>query len=542
MSNTIPQKIGRYIVQETLGKGAMGTVYLATDPVIDRAVAIKLIQSTARWTPEEQEHYRARFSREAKAAGRLLHPAIVTVFDAGETEDGLPYLVMEYVKGKTLKNLIGAEELSLEQILQMGREILEGLDCAHSQGVVHRDLKPANIIITDDFHAKIMDFGIAHLAGSDLTQTGEMIGTPHFMAPEQIDGKPVDLRTDLFAFGIVFYLMLTGEQPFVGDTFTSLTYAIVNKDPIPPEQIKAEIPESLSRVVLRCIHKNPDERYSNAREVVKELNAAHPSPVEAMSDTMRRSRTQQPTPVRRSVWPKIALFAVALLVPLAFYLRYMNGPAELPAAGSDTPVATAPQSSAQAFPETKQEAASFADAEKAFESGNMDESKATLEAILAKDPSHAEARELLERVTNHQLFSESTIALRNEEWEKASTAINTLLQNDPEFPGAREVREQLMDRQFSQRLPLSFPARHNHTFGGCNGTLAFGKHSITYKSEDHGRLNWTFSQIIDMEWTATKEMEIVTTEKGNKKYKFSFPNAFLRTDDWQRYQKLWSKK
>ena len=210
LSRKLPQSLGRYVVESAIGRGSMGAVLLARDPAIDRRVAVKLIQTSVQLTPNEWEKYKERFYREARAAGKLLHQGIVAIFDVGHTVEGVPFIVMEYVEGRTLAALAEEREVSLDEALRLAIECLDALDYAHSQGVIHRDLKPANIMITADGRPKIMDFGVAHVVGSQMTQADEILGSPHFMAPEQLGKAKVDQRTDLFAFGVVLYWMLTG--------------------------------------------------------------------------------------------------------------------------------------------------------------------------------------------------------------------------------------------------------------------------------------------------------------------------------------------
>jgi serine/threonine-protein kinase len=213
----VMQSFGRYEIIEQLGQGSMGTVYRARDPIMDRDVAIKRIVVHAVEGPEAAE-FRERFFREARAAGRLTHPGIVTVFDVSE-HDGTPFLVMEYVPGRTLQSiLLSGERMDLNRVRDLGAQLAGALAYAHENGVIHRDIKPANILVTNDGRIKIADFGVAKLIESQLTVSGRLLGTPAFMAPEQFTGMPIDRRADLFAAGVVLYLMATGEKPFAGDT------------------------------------------------------------------------------------------------------------------------------------------------------------------------------------------------------------------------------------------------------------------------------------------------------------------------------------
>jgi serine/threonine protein kinase len=270
-----PKTIGRYEILEELGHGAMGTVYRAKDPAMDRVVALKTIIAVAIVSQQGSE-FRERFYREARAAGRLAHPGIVPVFDVGEHE-GLPYLVMEFISGRTLDDSVKAgERFTLERVCEIGQQIAEALGYAHQHGVIHRDIKPANILLTSletykIERPKITDFGIAKLAAGQITLTGQMLGTPAFMPPEQFTGAPVDGRADLFSLGVILYWMATGEQPFAGETMTSVSYKVVHTDPIPPTKLNPSIPPKLESVILKCLAKNPVDRPQSGEELAREL-------------------------------------------------------------------------------------------------------------------------------------------------------------------------------------------------------------------------------------------------------------------------------
>lgn len=268
-------RIGRYELLEEIGRGAMGAVYKARDPQIGRTVAVKVIL-TRDLPPGDLIVYKERFYREARAAGKMTHPGIITVHDIGEDAYGTPYLVMEYVEGKTLDLLIGrhaAERMEVNQSMDYAIQVAEALDYAHHQGVVHRDIKPANILITPSGQAKIADFGVAKLIGTQYTQAGQVLGTPAYMSPEQLTGAAVDARSDLFSFGVVFYWMLTGEKPFSGDTITAITYKVVHTAPLPPKQLNPALPDQMDTVLLKCLAKNANERYQSARNLINDLQA-----------------------------------------------------------------------------------------------------------------------------------------------------------------------------------------------------------------------------------------------------------------------------
>jgi len=271
-----PQKIGRYEIIEELGRGAMGAVYRAKDPAMDRIVALKTIISAALASDENGE-FRERFFREARAAGALTHPGIVPVFDVGEHE-GQPFLVMEYVDGRTLAKVYDkGERLNLDRMCEIGQKIAEALGYAHQRGVVHRDIKPANILLTSREaygieRPKIADFGIAKLTESEMTMTGKMLGTPAFMPPEQFTGAQVDGRADIFSLGVVLYWMATGEQPFPGGSLSTVLYKVVHTEPVPPRKLNPALPARFESIILKCMEKNPSARYETGEDLARELS------------------------------------------------------------------------------------------------------------------------------------------------------------------------------------------------------------------------------------------------------------------------------
>jgi len=232
------QRIGRYEIEETLGRGAMGIVYLARDPLIDRRVALKTLRVDL--DAEHAEEFRERFVREARA------------------ESGLMYIAMEYIQGRDLKELLASgHQFRPSEVARITADVAVALDYAHSFGVVHRDIKPANIILADDGSAKITDFGIARLETSNLTVDGQFIGTPNFMSPEQITGKKVDGRSDIFSLGVVLFTLLTGQRPFAGETMHEVTLRIVQEPSPIPSNLGEDIPAALNPIVLKCLENRP---------------------------------------------------------------------------------------------------------------------------------------------------------------------------------------------------------------------------------------------------------------------------------------------
>jgi len=262
-------KIGRFEIVGKLGRGAFGMVYKGRDPVINRLSAIKVMSEATVGDPELV----ARFKREAEAAGGLNHPNIVTIYDLGE-HGGLPYIAMEFLEGDDLEKMLKEHrEVPVDAKVQIMLQVAEGLHYAHTKGIVHRDIKPANIRILDDATVKIMDFGIAKMSSSDMTRTGQFMGTVNYMSPEQIKAKKIDGRSDLFALGILFYEMLTFRRPFPGDSITAVIYKIVNENPPAMKELHDTPYDWLESVVLKCLEKDPDKRWASCKEFADALRS-----------------------------------------------------------------------------------------------------------------------------------------------------------------------------------------------------------------------------------------------------------------------------
>jgi eukaryotic-like serine/threonine-protein kinase len=263
------EKVSRYEITGELGKGAMGRVYKAVDPTIGRTVALKTMRLDVHGL--ETDEMLRRFKNEARLAGVLNHANIVTIYDAGE-QDGLFYIAMEYIEGVTLHSVLNERKtLAPEEIINISKQVCAGLDHAHHHGVIHRDVKPANIMLEPDGVAKIMDFGIAKSGGGGVTSTGQVLGTPNYMAPEQVRGHVLDGRTDLFSFGVMLYEMTTGEKPFAGTNVTTIIYKIINESPTPPRELDVTIHPGLDKVIMKALAKKPDDRYQTGAELARDL-------------------------------------------------------------------------------------------------------------------------------------------------------------------------------------------------------------------------------------------------------------------------------
>jgi CHASE2 domain-containing sensor protein/tRNA A-37 threonylcarbamoyl transferase component Bud32 len=265
--------LGRYEVTKELGKGAMGIVYLGKDPKINREVAIKTLRFDEEFEPEDMKAMKERFFREAESAGRLVHPNIVTIYDAGDDGD-ISYIAMELLSGRDLKDYTSKDKLlPVNETLETIAKVADALDYAHSMNVVHRDIKPANIMKLADGKIKVTDFGIARITSQSKTATGTVMGTPSYMSPEQLAGSKVDGRADLFSLGVTLYEMLTGEKPFTGETVATLMYRIANAEHPRIEAARADLPPGIAAVIDKALAKNPDQRYQRGSEMAKDLRA-----------------------------------------------------------------------------------------------------------------------------------------------------------------------------------------------------------------------------------------------------------------------------
>jgi len=270
--------LGRYQVEKELGKGAMGMVYLGRDPKINRVVAIKTMALSQEFEEDELDEVKERFFREAESAGRLNHPNIVTIYDAGDEQD-LAYIAMELLKGDDLTPYIKRDNLlPVPEVAHVIAQTADALGYAHAQNIVHRDIKPANIMYEPEGKiTKVTDFGIARITDSSKTKTGVVLGTPSYMSPEQLSGKHVDGRSDLFSLGVTLYQLLTGELPFKADSLATLMFKITNDGPADIKLLRPELPDCMANVIKRSLAKSADDRYQAGNEMKADLDACGPA-------------------------------------------------------------------------------------------------------------------------------------------------------------------------------------------------------------------------------------------------------------------------
>jgi hypothetical protein len=329
------ETLKQFRLEGLLGEGGMGQVYRAYDARLHRPVAVKLLSSALTSDPQRKQ----RFLQEARAAARISHPAVAQIFDADE-QDGLTFIVMELVEGKTVQQLIQNQELDLLGAMDIAIQVAAGLAKAHSLGIVHRDIKPANVMRTSDGHVKILDFGLAKLldvttqmgpAGTQCvepppiahTRTGIVMGTPAYMSPEQVKGLPVDLRADIFALGVVLYEMATGHSPFQRQNFMAALHAAAFEETPPMNSIRPQVPDQLERIVERCLKKKPEDRYPNARLLVEDLRVLRRN-TEAgfVQKTTWRQRLADVWEEVRHLTPSRAVWYGAGLVAVGFVLYW----------------------------------------------------------------------------------------------------------------------------------------------------------------------------------------------------------------------------
>lgn len=496
-SGLIPQKLGRYEVQKVIGRGAMGAVLLARDPAIDRTVAVKLIQTAVHLSAAELEKYRERFYREARAAGKLLHPSIVTVFDVGHGEQDTPFIVMEYVEGRTLQEILKTRNLGLDESLRIGREVLDALGYAHSQGVVHRDIKPANILVTPEGRVKIMDFGIAHVVGSEFTQADEVLGSPSYMTPEQLSRGAIDARTDLFALGVVLYRMLTARLPFEGDSFASIAKAILFEEPQAPEAIDPAVPAAVGRVVLRCLAKDPAARFADAGEVKRALSAGETDSGLVLDRTTVMSSAAENrlagaarSKTRRYLWAAtgmVGLLGVGLgvfLVTRGEETRQPAGPELIVPAGGAAPAPSGDAPQAQTVPGT-----SGFDVKASEEEQVGQESTSPGQGAVAS----AEPRD-------RELYHEASLAFERADLQTSKAKLEELLRRNPGFEGGAELLAKVNDRlRNSERRPTAQAGLEQKRVAAGGPTVSEAE--LFYQARfalEHGELETSKAKLEDL--------------------------------------------
>jgi len=408
-------KIGKYKILGTLGKGGMGIVYKGLDPDIEREVAIKTIRFDTLTEGVEKEEMLTRVIREAKAAGRLNHPNIITIYDVVRDND-LTYIVMQYVDGPSLQAMIDSgKSFSPQEIIETLKPIAEALDFAHGGGIIHRDIKPANILIDRSGQPFLADFGVARIETSTLTQAGTTVGTLSYMSPEQVKGETVDKRSDIFALGVILYELLAGKKPFGGDNMSTIVYRIVNEEPRRITEINKDLHGGYESVVRRALAKNPEDRYQRCREMIADLE--NPSRLAEATMEYEFGREDGGGPKKRKM-RYIQAGAAALVVVCAAgaYLLFSGrsgkpsdlarGMQSIKKEGLSPATRSANPADGTSSPLAGPNDASLAKLQETFDGKAFQQTVLLADEILVRDPANAPAKEYLSKAKAEILASQ----------------------------------------------------------------------------------------------------------------------------------------
>jgi len=404
------EKIGKYEIIDLLGKGAMGIVYKALDPDINREVAIKTIRFDLISDDEEKDELMLRFIREAQAAGKLVHPNIITIYDVGKEKD-MTYIVMQCIEGPSLQNWIASKKnFSAPHIIKIILQLCDALNFAHQNGIVHRDIKPANILLDDSGKPHICDFGVAHVEMSTITQTGATIGTPSYMSPEQVMGKKIDKRSDVFSLGAILYELLTGRRPFEGESITTVIYKIVNEEAVPCTQIRKELPQEFEQIMKKALSKDPDGRYGSCEEFAADLKKITHFSDEtlAMTGISESALTVQvPVKKRKNFFLPLALAGAVIVIGGYFLYQKFGNKSSSSEEIKPTLVESAPLESRSMNPILEVLETESDKLVNSFNKGNYAEAIRIAQSILAQDKQNEDALDYLAKARSK--LSESQI-------------------------------------------------------------------------------------------------------------------------------------
>ncbi|MBM3284474.1 MAG: serine/threonine protein kinase [Candidatus Aminicenantes bacterium] len=397
------KKIGKYSILAMLGKGGMGIVYKALDPDIEREVAIKTIRFDTLTEGTEKDEMMTRFIREAKAAGRLSHPNITTIYDVCREKD-VTYIVMQFVEGQSLQALIDSgEKFAPQEIIQLMKPLCDCLDYAHQSGIVHRDIKPGNILIDKSGKPYLADFGVARIETSTLTQSGTTVGTLSYMSPEQVKGQTVDSRSDIFALGVILYELLAGKKPFAGENMSTIVYKIVHEEPERITAVNKDLPRGYEMVIQKALAKNPEDRYQNCQEIIADLeNAVH-----LTGETLAYEggqRTAQAAGGRKKSWLALAAGVLGFIaVAGGMYLVFSPRP-EKPSPllaglgeGQKEKISLVTRSAGPAASQAGIPDETQAELARSFENKSFEKTIKLAEEILARNPADLAAQDYLNK-------------------------------------------------------------------------------------------------------------------------------------------------
>ena len=352
-------RVGKYELRHQIGRGALGVVYEAYDTVIERPVALKMLRTDV-FAPEQLADVRARFKREAHSAGRLSHPNIVTIFDYGEHE-GAPYIAMDLMTGEELaRSLESGARMALPQVVRVMEQLLSALAYAHESGIVHRDIKPSNVFVLRDGTIKMVDFGLARIEASNLTETGALLGTPAYMSPEQFLGLPVDARSDIFSAGVMLYQMLTGDRPFSGSPST-IMQKVLRQDPVEPSVLNPTLSAAWDDLIKRALAKKPDDRLQSARQFadyMRLVSEGKPLPGTAPSGDATviidaTVRLAPPAVAGKRRWPIVAGISAGVVAVAAAAVALFNRPVPVATPTPAPSVSQAPAPRPEVKPQPK---------------------------------------------------------------------------------------------------------------------------------------------------------------------------------------------
>lgn len=447
-------KIGKYEIRDVLGKGAMGVVYRALDPDIDREVAIKAIHYDGVRDPSEREDLIRRFVREGRAAGKLNHPNIVTIYDVGREGD-LAYIVMQYVHAQSLQRILDSgrafEPAEADKLML---PLLRAVDYAHGKGVIHRDIKPGNVLVDTAGVPYLVDFGVAKTAASTLTLDGVAMGTPGYISPEQLQGQAADKRSDIFSLGVLFYVLLTGQEPFAGKKIATVMHKIVHDEAPPPSSLKPDLPAGYDTVAGRAMSKKPQDRYQSCAEMASALQALDRGSASTLTVRLD-SETDRKRKGRRRVRALAASFAVLILAAAAaavfiFHVFENREPNRLENLKPPAPEAssTTLAGSSQATPDPI--AVKITSIRETFERGAFSETVRLANEVLAKDPSQKEARDYLDRAGTKikdteaaDLLTHARSLYKNRDYNSCLSVLEKVLVSDPANAEAIRIRGQV---------------------------------------------------------------------------------------------------
>ena len=453
------KKIGKYEIVSILGKGAMGIVYKAVDPDIDRKVAIKTIRFDLVTEGSDSEELMQRFMREAQAAGKLSHPNIVTIYDVGREKD-MTYIVMQYIEGPSLQRVIASgEKNTTQQVVQLMTQVCSALEYAHKFGIVHRDIKPGNVLIDNEGKPYICDFGVARIETSTLTQSGTAVGTPSYMSPEQVKGKKVDKRSDIFSMGCILYEFLAGKRPFEAESITTVIYKIINEEPPSLAEVKKGLPEGFEHIISKALAKDPGERYQSCGQLAADLRDLDRLAEKTIAITTAKA---EPPPVeerkKRRLVPILAISLSAILVIAAagaFYLYKKTGNIPFILSGTQETKgekATSTSLTEAAVPGSIEDKLNLA--KESFEGGDYSKTIRLSEEVLSEDPNNLAAKSYLDNAKSKmdELLVAQTSDKEGTETEESQPGAGTL---DPIQEKLKGVKQSFDREDYDETVKLA---------------------------------------------------------------------------------------